>query len=156
MKKIALSGMLALTIAALVAGTALAAPLGAPGRGMEPGYSRAQISQQDLAKFRAARAKFLLETLKLRQNIAAKRVELRTLWAQPTRDQAKIKALSDQLVDLGAALAKKRNAYLAEYPGMFGPGFGRHRRGPGGAFGPRFHRGPGPNFGGCFGAGPNF
>lgn len=170
MKKIAVTGMLALALTALVATSALAAPPGAPGRGMGPGqgYARAQISPEQIAKFREARAKFLLETLELRKAMAVKRVELSTLWAQPKPDQAKIQALSDQMADLGAALAKKRNAYQAANPGVFGPGFGNRggfgrgfHRGPGGGFqggpGGGFQRGPGgPGFGGCPGFGARF
>lgn len=126
----------ALGLAALISTTALAAPgAGGPGMGagMGPGYHMgqgwAQLTPEQQAEIQKAHAEFLNQTLALRQNLAAKRAELQTLYAQPTPDQAKIKALSDEIVDLGAALAKKRNEFRAKYPNAYGWGMGRGGRG---------------------------
>ncbi|MFH1035210.1 MAG: periplasmic heavy metal sensor [Pseudomonadota bacterium] len=133
----------AVGLAALISTSALAAP-GGPGMGAGygPGYHMgqgwSQLTPEQQAEASKAHAEFLNQTLALRQNLAAKRAELGTLYAQPTPDQAKIKALSDEMVDLGAALAKKRNEFAAKYPNAFGGGFGRGRgfHGGGGCGGP--------------------
>ncbi|MBU1276817.1 MAG: periplasmic heavy metal sensor [Proteobacteria bacterium] len=101
----------------------------AAGSGGGPGYGPgANMSKEDYEKFQANRAAFMKDTLQLRQSLATKRVELRTLYAQPDADQAKIKALNNELIDLRAQLAKKAND-----AGLAGNGFGRgFRGGPGG------------------------
>jgi zinc resistance-associated protein len=122
----------AVGLAALISTSALAAPgMGPGGPGMGPGahmgYGWSQLTPEQQAEAQKAHAEFLNQTLALRQNLAAKRAELQTLYAQPAPDQAKIKALSDEMVDLRAALAKKRNEFAAKYPNAFGPGMGRGR-----------------------------
>ncbi|MBU4605577.1 MAG: hypothetical protein KKH66_11785, partial [Proteobacteria bacterium] len=67
----------------------------------------------------------------LRQTLATKGIELRTLYAQPDADQAKVKALQNELIDLRGQLAKKAND-----AGLPGYGFGRDfHRGPRGGYG---------------------
>ncbi len=127
----------ALALVALMSTAALAR--GGMGMGpgmMGPGYAyNTQITPEQQAAFQKARADFLKATQDLRAQIAQRRVELRTLWAQPNPDQARITALNNQLVDLRAQLLKKRNQYLASFAGTgFGPGF---CPGFGGGFGPR-------------------
>jgi zinc resistance-associated protein len=128
MKKFA-STLAALALAAGLSATAFAAqdpaPAYGPGHGPGHGAGWTQLTPEQKAEATKARADFLNETLALRQKLATKKVELSTLRHQPTPDQAKIKALSDEMVDLGAQLAKKRNEYAAKYPNAFGPGMGR-------------------------------
>lgn len=116
---------------------------GGAGYGYHHGWANMTPEQQ--AEFQKAHAEFMTETLAVRQKIAAKRAEYATLMAQPTADNAKIKAVSDELVDLYAQLAKKRNEFAAKYPNAFR--FGR-------GFGHGFHGGMmGGGFGGGFGGG---
>ena len=109
----------ALGLAALISTSAIAAGPGmggGPGMGQGHGRGYTALSPEQQAEVDQSRAAFMNETLKLRQEIAAKRTELSTLYAQPNPDQAKIKALSDEMVDLHAQLAKKRNEYMAKLP----------------------------------------
>jgi zinc resistance-associated protein len=103
-------------------GYAAGGPGGGPGYGPGPNMTKEQYEQ-----FQAKRAAFLLDTLALRQTMAAKRIELRTLYAQPNVDQATIQKLRGELIDMGSQLAKKAND--AGLPGM---GFGRGGFGRGG------------------------
>lgn len=125
---------LALGLSASVAATAWAGGWGMRGGGYGAGggyYQNLTPAQQ--AQVDKARAQFLQETLTIRQNIASKNAELRTLIAQPNADQGRIKALSDELVDLRTQLAKKGNEYAAQMPAGTGMGW---RGGMGG--GPRW------------------
>lgn len=54
--------------------------------------------------------------------MAAKRVGLQTLYAQPSTNHTKIKALSDEMVNLIAQLAKKRNEYRTKCHNSYGRG----------------------------------
>lgn len=101
----------------------------AAGSGGGPGYGPGpNMSKEDYEEFQAKHAAFMKDTLQLRQSLATKRVELRTLYAQPDADQAKIKALNNELIDLRAQLAKKAND-----AGLPLKGFARgSQRGPGG------------------------
>ena len=92
---------------------------------MGPGYAyNTRLTPEQQAAWQKSRAAFLKDTQDLRAQIAQRRVELSTLWSQPNPDRARITALSNQLVDLQAQLAKKRNQYLANFGGAgFGPGF---------------------------------
>lgn len=133
-----ITASLALTLTMAAAAWAVGPGYGMMGRGMGPGYAgQPQITAEQQAEFVKARAAFLKDTQALRQQAAAKRIELGALWAQPQPDQARITALSNELVDLRAQLAKKRNQYLAQFPGagvqFRGRGYGGHM-GPGGGF----------------------
>ena len=87
------------------------------------------MTKEQFEQFQAKRAAFLKDTLPIRQSMATKRIALRTLYAQPNADQAKIKALQGELIDLRGKLAKKAND-----SGLPAFGFGRgNRRGPGGS-----------------------
>jgi len=121
-------------------GYAAGGPGGGPGYGPGP-----QMTKEEFAQFQAKRAAFLKDTLQLRQTKAIKRIELRTELAQVKPDQAKIKALQDELIDLRAQLAKKAND-----AGLPGYGFGRGKGrgfGPGMGYGPRGGFGPGGGYG---------
>ena len=114
---------------------------GAGGPGYGPGPNLTKEQKEQFEQFQAKRAAFLKETLPLRQTLAAKRIELRTLYAQPNADQAQVKALTNELIDLRSQLAKKANdAGLPEYGAGYGRGHGRGFRGgpggPGAGFGP--------------------
>ncbi|MCF8043724.1 MAG: periplasmic heavy metal sensor [Desulfarculaceae bacterium] len=118
-----------------------AGPGGGPGYGPGPNMTKEQFEQ-----FQAKRAAFMKDTLPLRQSLANKRIELRTMYAQPDADQAKTTALRNELIDLRGQLAKKAND-----AGMSGFGFGRgNRRGPGGGYGPGMGYGPGNGPGSCW------
>jgi zinc resistance-associated protein len=114
-----ITASLALTLTIAAAAWAVGPGYGMMGRGMGPGYApQPQITAEQQAEFVKARAAFLKDTQALRQQAAAKRIELGALWAQPQPDQARIVALSNELVDLRAQLAKKRNQHLAQFPGI--------------------------------------
>ena len=145
MKKITVA-FVSLGLVALLTASAWAGPWGyGPGRGQGPGYAYSQLSPEQRAELDKQRADYLKETLELRQQLASKRIELTTLAAQPDADQAKIKALSNEVVDLQGQLAKKRIEYFG---GERGPGAG-YCAGLGGGFG----RGMGRGFGGGYGPG---
>lgn len=136
-----------LTMVVMVSGAALAAGPGGKGKG---DFQRPQLTQEQVEQVTKARAKFMTDTLELRQKMAGKAMELKTLYIQPKPDQAKIKALALELVDLRSAIAKQRIEAFSGLPvgPGFGRGFGRGGRGGRGGFGP----GNCPNFGG--GSGP--
>ncbi len=139
----------ALGLAALLSTAAFAAGPGmggGPGMGHGHGRGYSALTPEQQTEVDQAHAAFMNETLKLRQEIAAKRTELSTLYAQPNPDQAKIKALSDEMVDLHAQLAKKRNEYAAKLPAGSFRGMGG--RGMGGGMG--FGGGMGGGKGACW------
>lgn len=120
MKKLA--SMIAVLALALSFGLpALAADNAQPG--MAPGAAKKQhwdkLTPEQRAANRKAVADFLNETMATRQQLAAKHVELMTLRHQVEPDQAKIKTVADEVVDLKAQIAKKRNEYAAKYPAAF-------------------------------------
>ena len=119
MKKM-LTVLVALALAACWSLPALAADVPkAPGEMHGKGHFR-KMTPEQRAELKKAKADFLNDTMALRQQLAAKRVELKTLLAQPTPDAAKIKAVADEKVDLFAQIMKKHNEYLAKYPKYFG------------------------------------
>ncbi len=136
-----------LALVVMISGAALAGP-GGHGRTWGPGmmYGAQPWTQEQIEKANQARAKFLADTLELRRQAAAKAVELRTLYAQPKPDQAKIKSLAAELVDLRSAIAKKRIEAFSGLP--LGLGFGRGMGfGMGRGFGPRAGYGCGFGYG---------
>ena len=70
------------------------------------------LKPEQQEKCKKMRAAHQMETLELRQQLAVKRIELKTLWKQPKIDQARIEKLSDEIADLSAELSKKRDKYL--------------------------------------------
>jgi len=157
-----------LTMVVMVSGAALAAGPGTKGKAS---FQGPQLTQEQVQQIEKARAKFMTDTLALRQKMAAKAMELKTLYVQPKPDKAKIKALALELVDLRSAIAKKRIEAFSGLPigpgfgrggfrhGGFGPGgfghmgFGRGSYGPGGRGG--FGPGSCPGFGAGFGPSGN-
>jgi hypothetical protein len=131
----------------MISGTSLAE---GQGKGF---YKGKQLTEAQIEQIKDARAKFMKDTLELRQKMAVKAVELKTLYAQPKRDEAKIKALAIELVDLRAAIAKKKIEAFSGLP--VGPGYGRGGYGKVGC--PGFGGGPGKGAGrGGFGRGGGY
>jgi len=110
MKK-ALTILMVLALAVCWSLPALAAETG-------QGHHR-KLTPEQRAEYKKLKADFLNETMAARQQLAAKRVELKTLLAQPNPDAAKIKTVADEKVDLLAQVMKKYNEYLAKYPQYF-------------------------------------
>jgi Spy/CpxP family protein refolding chaperone len=71
-------------------------------------------------KWQKMRAAHMMDTMDLRMKLAAKRVELRTLWAQPEMDEDRIKKLSNEVSELQAGLLKMRNQHLLQCRQKFG------------------------------------
>jgi zinc resistance-associated protein len=71
-------------------------------------------------KWQQMRASYLKDTLELRKQLAAKRVELETLWDQPDVDEARIEKLSAEVADLQAELSRKHDKYLMSCHKEFG------------------------------------
>ena len=104
-------------------------------------------TQVDVNAFR----NFQKETLPLRDEMAAKRLELRNEFNKETPDQAKIAALQKEMIDLRTKIsdAAKKNGlpdrgFGAGYGkrGGYGPGYGRgHHMGWGGGYGPGYGKG---------------
>jgi len=63
---------------------------------------------------------YQMDTLELRKQLAAKQMELETLWAQPNVDTARVEKLSKEVADLEAKLWKKRDKYLLQCRQQFG------------------------------------
>ena len=89
-----------------------------PHHGMGHGYMRPRTWQsmkpEQQEKCEKMKAAHLKDTLELRKQLAAKRVELRTLWAQPNVDQAAVEKLSNEVAELRTQLWKKRDQYLMQ------------------------------------------
>lgn len=95
------------------------------GRGMykRRGYKpRAwqSMKPEQREKVQKMRAAHMMDTMDLRMKLAAKRVELTTLWAQPEMDKDRINKLSDEVAMLQAELLKKRNQHLLQCRQKFG------------------------------------
>ena len=100
-------------------------------------------TQVDVNAFRA----FQRETLPLRDEMAAKRLELRNEFNKDTPDQAKIAALQKEMIDLRTKIsdAAKKNGlpdrgFGSGYGKRSGWGRGNHM-GQGGGYGPGYGRG---------------
>jgi len=128
-----------LTLAlALMATVALA---WGPGRGsgMGPGYGTPAIpnlTAEQSTKIQALQKAHLDEIAPLQQDLLNKKTELRSLWLNPTPDQAKITALQKETLNLQSKLAEKgtnlrleiRKVLTPEQQAQmaaFGPGMGR-------------------------------
>ena len=99
--------------------------------------------QVDVNAFR----NFQKETLPLRDEMAAKRLELRNEFNKETPDQAKIAGLQKEMIDLRTKISD-----AARKNGMpdrgFGPGYGKR-----GGYGPGYVRGHHMGWGGGYGPG---
>lgn len=131
--------IVALALVTLVGTAAYARGGWGGGYGMGPGagYNQATPEQQE------AFAKFQRDTLQDRQQMAAKSIELRTLYSQSNPDQAKVMALQNDINDLRTQISKK-----AIEAGV-GPGSGAGN-------GRGYHRGGGYGRGGGNGSGGGY
>ena len=126
---------------AVVFGAALVTAAGAAWtQGPGPG------TQVDVNAYKA----FQKETLPLRDEMAAKRLELRNEFTKDTPDQAKIAALQKEMIDLRTKISDtaKKNG-LPDWG--YGPGYGRGGYGPG--YGRGYHMGWGGGYGPGYGRG---
>jgi Spy/CpxP family protein refolding chaperone len=91
------------------------------GRGMGPSSRGWEtMNPEQRKKWEKMRSSFLQETLEERKQLAAKQVELQTLWDQPEVDQQKIDKLSEEVAELQAEISKKHNKYLMRCRQEFG------------------------------------
>lgn len=87
--------------------------------GRRPGAWKS-LNPEQSEKWQKMRAAHMMDTMDLRMKLAAKRVELKTLWAQPEMDKDRINKLSDEVAMLQAELLKKRNQHLLQCRLKFG------------------------------------
>jgi Spy/CpxP family protein refolding chaperone len=78
------------------------------------------MKPEEREQWQKMHSKFQMETLELRRQLASKRVELETLWAQPDVDKARIEKLSEEIGKLESELAKERSKYLMQCRHEFG------------------------------------
>jgi Spy/CpxP family protein refolding chaperone len=78
------------------------------------------LNPEQREKWQKMRAAHMMDTLDLRMKLAAKRVELRTLWAQPEIDNDRINKLSNEVSELQVQLLKMRNQHLLQCRQKFG------------------------------------
>ncbi len=165
MKKVTLTLLAALLVAAVATsafGFGRGPGYGPCARGDFQGPAGLNLTADQSAKLKEMREAQWQEMKPLRDQMFAKRDELRKLWLQPTLDQEKIVAaqkemrvLRDQMQDKMTAFrleaAKVLTPEQREKIGTFMQGV-HHGRG----FGP-MHGGPGgPGGPGCFGGDPDF
>jgi len=131
-----------------------------------PGKASRLTPEQE-AKFQELRQKFNEETAQLRGALVTKRLELQSLWTNPTSDSKAIMEKERELRDLQNQMRDKdvqfkleaRNILTPEQIEEFGPGMGRgfgrgYRRGYGHGYG---HHGYGHHgFGHGYGKGPGY
>ncbi len=125
-----MAGALA-AVVVLTAGVALAQ--GGPGAGPGPGYRGAASS--------ASLKKFQRETLALRDELAAKRVDLEDEYDKAEPDQSRIASLRKDIVDIEAKIQAAAGKYGVRPGGRYGRGMMRGWDGPG------YARGSGPGCG---------
>jgi Spy/CpxP family protein refolding chaperone len=131
MKRVVIIG-LSLTLAlALVAAVALAWGPGF-GRGFGFGPPFANLTAEQSAQVQALQQAYLKEISPLQQELFAKGMELRSVWASPNPDQAVITAKQKEIFDLRSRLQEKaynlglemQKVVPPEQRGTFGPGPG--------------------------------
>ncbi len=147
MKKTLSIGLVVAVVAMLAAGAYAQGWGRGGGWGMMGGaYGAPPAAQEEYAKF-------MQDTLQERQQIAAKSIELRALYAQPNPDQAKIDGLRDEIYTLQKSLAAKADKAGIRAGGYgprggYGPGAVCPGGGPYGAgYGPHGGRGRGAGWG---------
>jgi len=140
MKKNILIGMVAVLALGLVASTAMAR---GPGYGRGQGYGPqngcpavSNLTAEQTSRIQAIQQENFQEITPLREQLFAKRTELRNLWVTQNPDQAKIAALQKEMLDIRAQLQEKSNNARLEVRqvltpeqqaqiGTYGPGMGR-------------------------------
>lgn len=91
------------------------------GRSMSPDRQGLQnMTPEQREQWREMRAKFMQDTLPLRQELSAKQMELETLWDQRNPDPDKVNALSDRITELRSKLDQKHDAFLTQCRREFG------------------------------------
>lgn len=98
MVKKAVVGLILVLAVAMVASLALAGPWGGRFYGMGPALQNLTPDQQ--SKILALQQAHLEKVTPLHQELFAKKMELRNLWAIPNPDQAKINALQQDIFKL--------------------------------------------------------
>ena len=101
-----------------------------PGYMMEYGYTRRpdysvpgpllSLKPEDREKWEKMWAAYLLQTMETRKQIAVKRIELETLWAQEDIDREKVEKLSGELSELYAKRMKACDNYVMNARRQFG------------------------------------
>ncbi|MCF8035152.1 MAG: periplasmic heavy metal sensor [Desulfarculaceae bacterium] len=90
-------------------------------RGYGPNYHGWQsMPPADRQAWQQMYQEFQKDTLKLRQKLVAKHMELQTLWNEPKPDQARMRELSKEVSELQSELAVKRNEFLLQCRQKFG------------------------------------
>jgi hypothetical protein len=127
MKKIWLTGLVAVFGIALLGTTVFAQRGMGGGMGGGPGYGAATGKPVDVTAFKA----FQKETLPTRDEMMVKRVELRNEYLKEKPDQNRIATLQKEMIDLRAKIrtAAEKNGLPAFGPGMGGRGHGMGGRG---------------------------
>jgi len=91
---------------------------------MPPDYSMPgplqSLKPEDRKKWEKMWAQYLMETMETRKQIAVKRIELETLWAQPDFARAKVEKLSRELSELYNQRMKACDNYVIKARGEFG------------------------------------
>ncbi|MDR1397810.1 MAG: periplasmic heavy metal sensor [Desulfarculales bacterium] len=128
----------ALTVAAfslvMILGTAAVAGNG----NLIPG-DRGKLNREQIDERRALYAQYMQQTLETRSQLALKREQLSTLYAQPSPDLTQIKSLQDEIIDLQANLAHQANSYRGDFA-YDSYGYGHHNRYLSGSGGYRHHQ----------------
>jgi len=141
MKKIVMT--VSLVVFVLVAFQVMAHSPGGQGNNAgNSGWTQA-LTQEQQTRINSLRQKFMQDTLETRKKLMAKRLELRTLMAQPNMDVEKAKALHNEILTLQSEIQKQRFEFqlavrkiaptAASCRGMWGPGngSGMYRKGMG-------------------------
>lgn len=139
MKKNILIGM----VAALALGLVTSAAYAGPGWGRGQGYGQqygcplvSSLTPEQTSRIQTIQQANFQEISPLREQLYAKRAELRNLWVTQNPDQAKIAALQKEMLDIRAQLQEKSNNARPEVRqvltpeqqaqiGTYGPGMGR-------------------------------
>lgn len=138
MKRVVIIGLSLALALAVVATVAMAWGPGF-GRGFGFGPPFANLTAEQSAQVQALQQAYLKEISPLQQELFAKGMELRSVWASPNPDQAVITAKQKEIFNLRSRLQEKaynlglemQKVVPPEQRGTFGPG-------PGPGFGPPF------------------
>jgi len=131
MKRVVIIGLSLALALAVVAAVALAWGPGF-GRGFGFGPPFANLTAEQSAQVQALQQAYLKEISPLQQELFAKGMELRSVWASPNPDQAVITAKQKEIFDLRSRLQEKaynlglemQKVVPPEQRGTFGPGPG--------------------------------
>jgi zinc resistance-associated protein len=137
-KNILISMVVVLTLVLLTS-----AAFAGPGWGRGQGYSHqygcplvSSLTPEQTSRIQTIQQENFQEISPLREQLYAKRTELRNLWVTQNPDQAKIAALQKEMLDIRAQLQEKSNNARLEVRqvltpeqqaqiGIYGPGMGR-------------------------------